>query len=196
MKLRIVTLVAAAMAIGAPAASLLGGIGPAAAQTQDQAVSKLIVGMQQIENSDSTKLSELYEGVALDGTLDAAERSQLLSMVKGEDATAMASFHEFEAGVAEEKTLASDHPGAAKIVNKSIGSATSIIELNAAMSSRLNGAQQDLDTKLNGLSKDATPAEMLQMQQAVSKFTMLAQFSSTMEQQISEATKGIIQKMG
>ena len=158
------------------AANLLGGIGPAAAQTQDTAVSNATTQMRQLEISDNAQFVALYEGVAMDGTLDPTERAQFLSMVEGEDATAMASVRAFEAAAAEHKTLEGDHPRVTRTVDARAGfDVGAIIDtVNAA-----TAAVKETLAAIQGRGDQISIVEMFEMQMLMNHLSQLSEMSTS-----------------
>ena len=158
------------------AANLPGGIGSAAAQTQDTAVSNATAQMHQLEITDNARFVALYEGVAMDGTLDPTERAQFLSMVEGEDSTATVSVRAFEAAAAEHKTLGDDHPQATRAVDAHVGFDV------GAMIDTINAATASVKKKfaaIQGTADQISIVEMFQMQMLMNNLSQLSEMSTS-----------------
>jgi hypothetical protein len=158
------------------AANLPGGIGSAAAQTQDTAVSNATAQMHQLEITDNARFVALYEGVAMDGTLDPTERAQFLSMVEGEDSTATVSVRAFEAAAAEHKTLGDDHPQATRAVDARVGFDV------GAMIDMINAATASVKKKfaaIQGTADQISIVEMFEMQMLMNNLSQLSEMSTS-----------------
>jgi type III secretion apparatus needle protein len=64
-----------------------------------------------------------------------------------------------------------------------------------SLGSKFQTAQTNLETQLKNLDP-SKPADMIQMQLAMQKWSMTTQLQSTLTQSIGDTLKGIIQKMG
>lgn len=69
--------------------------------------------------------------------------------------------------------------------------------INSSVASAVNSAEATLKTKVASLDPtNASPTELLLLQQDVSKWTLMTQIQSTLVKELSDTMKGIIQKSG
>ena len=68
--------------------------------------------------------------------------------------------------------------------------------INNTVGSVVTNAEADLKTRAASMNKDTSQAELLMLQQEVSKWTLMTQIQSTLVKEVSDAMKGVIQKAG
>ena len=70
--------------------------------------------------------------------------------------------------------------------------------INDTLYSAVSAGENRLRTTLNNLQRDAdgnvSQADLLRMQQEVSKWTMMVELQSSITKQVSDSLKGVIQK--
>lgn len=67
--------------------------------------------------------------------------------------------------------------------------------LDATTATTLHDADESLKTMLNNFPKDPTQAQMLELQRAFQSWTLLVQTLSTCYKELSDAWKGVVQKV-